>query len=134
MLVKQKAHQIKNNAAMSEAGFKACVNILEKWQCSAAQIQNILQLSKNAYYRAKKDPASANFSRDQLERMSIILNIHAALRVLFSNPDNVYQFMSMQNNNVFFEGRTPLEIIETGSLISLYQVYQHIDTLRNGGW
>lgn len=134
MLVKEKAVAISNNREMSSAGFKACLNILQKWQCTPTQIQDILQLSKNAYYRAKKDPSATHFSRDQLERMSILLNIHAALRVIFSNPDNVYQFMSMKNKHPFFAGRAPLEIIETGSLIHLYQVYQHIDALRNGGW
>lgn len=41
---------------------------------------------------------------DQLARISLVLNIHASLRTIFDNPDNVYGFPSMNNHNPFFDG------------------------------
>jgi len=38
-------------------------------------------------------------SQDQLTRASYVLNIHAALRTVFENPENLYGFMAMPNNN-----------------------------------
>lgn len=35
------------------------------------------------------------------------LNIHAALRLAFDNPENVYGFPSMENRNEFFNGHAP---------------------------
>jgi hypothetical protein len=69
-----------------------------------------------------------------LERISLVLNIHATLRLVFENPDNAYGFASMPNHNDFFNGRTPLEILSQGSMISLYETYRRIHGLRNTQW
>jgi len=119
---------------MGGTGLKAVFNILDRWGCEREQILNILQISKSAYHKYRADPQSANLSHDQLERLSYLLNIHAALRIVFDNPDNVYGFMSMPNHNPFFNGTTPLEIIAGGNFGALYETYKRIDSLRGGDW
>lgn len=116
------------------AGLKAVLNILDKWQCSPAQIQSILCISKAALYKYRQHPESASLSRDQLERISYVLNIHASLRTLFDNPSNVYGFMSLANDNPYFNGRSPLEVISSGQFADLYETFKRIDTLRGGLW
>ncbi|SON52697.1 MbcA/ParS/Xre antitoxin family protein [Vibrio tapetis] len=120
--------------AMSVAGFRTADNILSIWGCSAQQCQNVMKVSKSSYHKFKATPESANLSDDQLERVSYILNIHQALRIVFSNPSNVSGFMNMKNNNDFFAGRTPLEIINSGTFGDLYEVAKRIDALRGGLW
>jgi len=115
---------------LGAAGFNACFNILQKWQCSTAQMHTILGLTTRQYNRAKRCPISVNFNRDQLERMSLILNIHSVLRTIFTNPKNIYGFIKMDNHNPFFSGQSPLALIEQGSLITLYHVYKHIEVLK----
>jgi hypothetical protein len=73
---------------------------------------------------------SVNLDRDQLTRISFVLNIHAALRVIFDNPDNVYGFMRMANHNEFFNGRSPLEVMSTGDMVAVYEAFRRIDALR----
>lgn len=116
------------------AAFRLGNNILEKWGCSAIEKQAILGMSKSSYQRYKKDNDSANLSSDQLERISYIANIHQSLRMVFSNPDNVYGFMSMKNKNAYFNGESPLSLIKTGSFGALYEVFKRIDAMRNGQW
>ena len=58
--------------------------------------------------------------------------MHSALRIVFSNPENTYGFMSMKNNNAFFNGATPLSIIENGDFGSLHEVAKRVDVLRGG--
>lgn len=112
---------------------RAAMKILDKWGCSAEQQQNILQLSKATFYRYRdKETKKASLSRDQLTRISYLLNMHSALRIVFSNPDNVYGFMAMENNNAFFNGASPLSIIEYGDFGSLYEVAKRVDVLRGG--
>lgn len=118
----------------SGAGLKAVLNILAKWQCGAEQAQAILGMSRSTYFRLAKNPESAKLSQDQLERLSYILNIHQSLRIVFTNPENVYGFVNMPNDNAFFNGKTPLSLIATGSFGTLYEVYKRIDALRSGGW
>jgi uncharacterized protein (DUF2384 family) len=128
-IIANKAPSINNGTA-----FRLGNNILEKWGCGSAEKQSILGLSKSSYYRFLKNNSHATFSNDQLERISYIANIHQALRLIFSNPDNVYGFMKMKNDNPYFNGNTPLSLISTGSFGTLYEVFKRIDAMRNGRW
>lgn len=126
-----------NGSDVQAAGIsalKTVLRILEKWQCSAEQAQAILRLPKATYYRYKKNPESANITGDLLERLSYLLNIHATLRTVFSNPENVYGFMGMPNDNAYFEGRSPVQVLESGSFANLYEVFKRIDALKSAGW
>ena len=113
------------------SGLKAAYNILSLWECSSEQAQCILNLSKTSYNKLKTDPDTVKLNNEQLERISCLLNIHYALRYIFSNPENVRSFMRMKNHNDFFAGRTPLEIIEKGEFIELKEVAKYIDLLRS---
>lgn len=68
-------------------GVKTALAILDKWGASPEQSQGILQLSRATWYKLRKDPAAATLNHDQLERISYLLNIHAALRTIFDNPE-----------------------------------------------
>ncbi len=125
-------HSAGNDIAIT--GLRTVLAILEKWGCSADQAQKILQVSRPAYYKYKKRPEQANLSRDQIERLSYVLNIHASLRTLFENPKNVYGFMSLKNDNPFFNGKSPLEIIGSGQFGALYETFKRVDALRGGLW
>lgn len=115
-------------------GLKAALRILEKWGATPDQVQKILRISRAAYYKYRDIPESASLDSDQLERISYLLNIHAALRTLFENPENVYGFMGMANHNPYFNGRAPLELIATGQLGVLYETFKRVDALRGGLW
>ncbi|WP_460147711.1 antitoxin Xre-like helix-turn-helix domain-containing protein [Pseudomonas sp. S2_A02] len=117
-------------------GLRAAVGILEKWQASSDQACRILRISRSTYSRAKqRDPDwSVSLDSDQMQRISFILNIHATLRLVFDNPENVYGFPAMANENEFFNGRTPLEIMSQGDMISLYETFRRIDVLRGAQW
>lgn len=118
------------------AGLRAAANILEKWQASTEQACRILRISRSTHARAKLRDAtwSVNLDADQMQRVSFILNIHAALRLLFDNPENVYGFPAMANHNEFFNGRAPLEVMAQGDMISLYESFRRIDSLRGAQW
>ncbi|MBA4361294.1 MULTISPECIES: antitoxin Xre-like helix-turn-helix domain-containing protein [Pseudomonas] len=122
--------------AQCVTGLRAAVGILEKWSASSDQACRILRISRSTYTRARqRDPAwSVTLDSDQMQRISFVLNIHAALRLVFDNPDNVYGFPSMANHNEFFNGRSPLEIMAQGDMISLYETFKRIDVLRGAQW
>jgi hypothetical protein len=117
-------------------GLRAAVGILDKWRASSDQACRILRISRSTYTRARqRDPDWAvTLDADQMQRISFVLNIHAALRLVFDNPENVYGFPSMANNNDFFNGRSPLEIMAQGDMISLYETFRRIDVLRGAQW
>lgn len=118
------------------AGLRAALNILDKWKASCEQACRILRISRSTYTRARQRDSewAVGLDSDQLQRISIVLNIHAALRLVFDNPENVYGFPSMKNDNEFFNGRAPLDVMAQGDMISLYETFRRIDTLRGAQW
>lgn len=124
----------KLSQAAAGTGLKSALRILAKWNATADQVQGVLRISKPAYYKYRQAPEAASLTADQIERISYLLNIHASLRIIFENPENVYGFMAMPNDNPYFNGRSPLEIISTGNFGALYETYKRIDALRGGLW
>ncbi|MCL1078618.1 DUF2384 domain-containing protein [Parashewanella spongiae] len=113
----------------SIVGFKAAIKLLSSWDCEEKQIKNILNLDELSFKKFKMSPENALLNNEQLLRVSYLLNIHSALRTVFENPDNVVGFMSMKNNNEFFNGHAPIEILETGKLEDFKNVVDQIDRL-----
>ncbi|GGW82201.1 antitoxin Xre-like helix-turn-helix domain-containing protein [Alteromonas halophila] len=109
------------------------VNVLGKWKATREQMATILGISPASIARAKKKEL-VSLSRDQLERVSYVLNIHAALRTVFDNPENVYGFVHKKNHNPFFNGATPFELMLKGSVANLYEVFKRVDALRGAQW
>ncbi|WP_374439026.1 antitoxin Xre-like helix-turn-helix domain-containing protein [Pseudomonas panipatensis] len=118
------------------AGLRAALNILDKWKASCEQACRVLRISRSTYTRARKADSqwAVGLDADQMQRISLVLNIHAALRLVFDNPENVYGFPAMENRNVFFNGRAPLDIMAQGDMISLYETFRRIDALRGAQW
>lgn len=115
-------------------GLRTAITILTGWKASPSQIQKILGISRHALDQANARNAPAKLDGEQLERISIVLNIHAALRTLFENPANVYEFMARPNGNAFFDGRAPLDVIAEGGMQGLVETHRHIEGLLNGMW
>lgn len=129
-----KQHVLVTPKQMATAGLKAAFGILNKWGCSQEQAMSILRLPKATYYKYLNNPEAARLNDDQVERLSYLVNIHAHLRMLFQNPENQYGFMAMRNDNPFFNGKSPLEVIATGSFAALYETHKRIDALRGSQW
>jgi len=115
-------------------GLRTAVQIMERWNATQDDMARILRVSRSSINRAKSKLEAITLDDDQLDRISYVLNIHAALRTLFDNPENVTGFMTMKNHNEFFNGRTPLEVIVNGGYVGLYETHRRIDALRGGMW
>ncbi|CRN06132.1 hypothetical protein PYEL_19240 [Pseudomonas sp. URMO17WK12:I11] len=112
-------------------GLRAAMRILDGWNATAEQASRILRISTVTRQKVSRDSnASVRLDLDQQQRISLVLNIHASLRTVFANQENVQGFPSLENANDFFEGRSPLEVMAQGDMISLYETYRHIETLQ----
>lgn len=127
---------ISTQKTTSATGLRTAVAILDKWGATGEEGEAILRVSHSTYARAKRKDglAAINLDRDQLTRVSFVLNIHAALRTIFDNPDNLYGFMRMPNDNAFFLGRSPLEVMGNGDIVAVYETFRRIDVLRGSQW
>lgn len=114
-------------------GLRVALRIISAWQATPVQACNILRISASTFRRVSQGvDAGRRLDLDQQQRIGMVLGIHACLRTVFDNPANVQGFPSLANGNPFFEGRSPIEIIANGDMISLYETYKRIEQLQQG--
>lgn len=113
---------------------RTAIRIMQKWGATVEQIQATLRISRSTRNRACSGVEQFKLDTDQMTRISLVLNIHAALRSVFDNPENVYSYPGMPNHNEFFDGDSPLALLSHGELIPLYETYRRIESLKFGGW
>jgi len=117
-----------------KTALKVALNLLNKWNCTEQEKQSILGVGRSTLHKYQADPYSARMTPDLIERISYLLNIHSSLRILFENKENIYGFVRMPNNNYFFNGSTPMDIMSNGLMASLYETNRQLDSLRGGQW
>lgn len=108
-------------------------NILDKWACSQSQQMALLGLtSRSTLNKYRSHPESAKVSKDLLERMSYILNIHKCLRIMFTADESVYNWVQKPNSHPFFAGRSAMDIMCEGKVVDLFQVATRLNAWRGG--
>ncbi len=115
-----------------EERLRTALSILRKWKCTEHQIRNILGRQKNICDKLIIDSGAIEHSKEQNLRVYYLLEIHAALKIVFSNPDNIYDFMNMKNNNAFFNGSRPIALIEKGNFDNLENIYKRVVSMSSG--
>lgn len=113
-------------------GLKVALRIIAGWDATQSQACRILRISPATYRRATRGLAAGQrLDHDQRQRIGWVLGIHASLRKAFSNPENVKGFPGFRNNNPFFAGRSPLDVMAQGDMISLYETFKRIAYLES---
>lgn len=115
-----------------QTAFKVILNIFDKWNCTTEEALTLLGLKRSTWFKYKNAPEQASFSHDLIERISYILNIHAALRVLFSNQESVYQWVRKPNKAPFYNGRSAMDIMMQGRVVDLWAVASRLNAERGG--
>jgi len=124
-----------SDTAQAGAGLRTFSRIVEKWRLPSADAMALLGVdSRSTYYellkRARESKEVKGLSRDQLERLSYLLGIYAAMRVLFPhNEESRNEWVARANSAALFGGRTPIEIMRS-SMIGLYQTFAHLVAAR----
>lgn len=90
---------------------RTAVTVMKRWRASTQEIMSVLRVSRSTRVRAQSNDHPIQLDMDQMTGISMVLNIHAALRTIFDNPENVYSFPSLKNHNEFFDGRSPLQVM-----------------------
>lgn len=117
------------------AAIPVVLNILDKWHCSEDEKRALLgHLPRSTFYRMQKSPESIKVTVDLADRLAYILNIHAGLRLIFSELVSVYGWVRKPNDHVWFRGRSAMDVMKSGRMEDLIDVFRHIDAARGGWW
>ncbi len=105
--------------------------IFARWGVSDVDAAVILGGISPKTYRRWRDKEYGRVNRDLADRMSYILGIHKALRIIFAEPAQGCRWMSQPNAR--FAGRTPLQLLLRGGMEDLQRLRRYLDSVR-GGW
>lgn len=110
---------------------RAVVNLFERWDLTDEQASRLLgDISVRTYQRWKAG-SLGRAGIDLAERMSNLLGIHKALRMLFRDAERGYGWVSRANAD--FDGRSALDVMLDGRITDLMRVRRYLDA-RRGQW
>jgi hypothetical protein len=115
-----------------EAGamFHAALNLFRLWGVTDDQAAVILDLPRRTFARWKSGEVG-RIGRDGKARLSNLMGIHKALRIIFREPTRGYAWI--KTANVAFGGASALDVMLHGELTDLMRVRNYLDAER-GGW
>lgn len=123
---------LRESARASGPALRAFTAIADDWELAPKQRQSVLGLAPSTYYAYLKRAESARLSPDTLERVSYVLGIFKALRILLPRREARLAWLRNANADPEFGGAAPLEVMAAGKVANLYRVRRYLDGQR--GW
>ena len=112
------------------AMFRAALSLFGKWELTDEQAATLLDMPVRTFRRWKAEGAG-RISRDGRARLSNLMGIHKALRIIFTEPQRGYAWM--RTGNSVFAGASALDVMLGGELTDIMRVRRYMDAER-GGW
>ena len=114
----------------ASAMFRAVLNLFGKWELTDEQAATLLDMPVRSYRRWKAEGAG-RVSRDGAARLSNLMGIHKALRIIFSEAQRGYAWIKA--SNAAFGGASALDVMLGGELTDIMRVRRYLDAER-GAW
>lgn len=118
---------------LSAPGLRTFLNVAAEWGLTGEQQRVLLGGIPPSTYHKWKGGSVGTLSYDQLERISLMLGIYKALRLLFADDASGVRWLKAANTDLPFTGGSPLDRMLRGSIDDLYVVRRYLDGWR-GGW
>ncbi|KTD16248.1 antitoxin Xre-like helix-turn-helix domain-containing protein [Legionella jordanis] len=122
---------IQPSASVSnEVAWKALKNLIERFHFSKEEALTLMgNMPASSYYKgiSKHD---GNLTRDEKERISLLLGIYKDLRILFVDSNQAMSWIDRENSLPPFNGLTPRAYLMEGSLLRLAEVRRFLDFWR----
>ena len=112
------------------AMFRAVVNLFRLWDVMDAEAATLLDMPVRTYARWKAD-GPQRLGRDGKARLSNLMGIHKALRIIFREPQRGYDWV--RRLYALFGGKSALDVMLGGDLTDLMRVRRTLDAER-GLW
>jgi Protein of unknown function (DUF2384) len=113
-----------------EAMVRAALNLFGKWTLTTAQACAVLDISASSYERWKQGRIGP-LGADLKARLSNLLGIHAALRLIFTDAERGYTWIKAAN--AAFHSQSALDVMLGGYLTDIMRVRHYLDAQR-GSW
>lgn len=112
------------------AMFRAALNLFRLWEITDEEAAILLDMPLRTYRRWKAGEIGRT-NRDGKARLSNLVGIHKALRLIFREPQRGYAWIKAPNDA--FGGKSALSVMLGGELTDLMRVRRYLDAER-GSW
>jgi hypothetical protein len=125
-----------NRRRLSGPGMRTFLAIADLWNLSEDERLLVLGMpSRSTYYgwvKAAREHADITLPADTLIRISAILGIHKALRILFQTEREGIEWLRGAHQALPFAGQSPIALIVGGTQDGIMAVRRFLDAARGG--
>src|SRR5688500_5552290 len=115
---------------LGSTALTAFFNITAAWGLSAEEERTLLGSPPRSTFFKWKSERAARLSADTIERISYIMGIYKALRILLPTPEAAHAWVKKPNAAHGFAGKPALERMLAGRVIDLADVRRYLDAER----
>jgi len=116
--------------AKVQAAWKALPELAKRFHFTEANMLVLMGDMPRATYRKGVQLHTTRLNRDQLDRVSYLLGIMKALRILYVDSLQAYGWIDRANSLPPFNGMTPRQFLMDGSLRHLSDTRRMLDAWR----
>jgi len=121
---------------MSGPGLRTFNAIADQWKLTEAERMRVLgQPGRSTYFgwlAKARGGIDLTLPVDVLLRISAVLGIHKALKIVFQTDAEANRWLTTSNDGPLFGGQPPLALITAGTQDGLMLVRRHLDAWRGG--
>ncbi|HEX7116667.1 MAG TPA: MbcA/ParS/Xre antitoxin family protein [Steroidobacter sp.] len=115
---------------LGSTALTAFFNITAAWGLTAEEERTLLGSPPRSTFFKWKSERSARLGPDTLERISYIMGIYKALRILLPTKEAAESWVKKPNQAPGFGGRSALERMLGGKVVDLADVRRYLDAER----
>ena len=120
-----------NPSRVATAALQGFFSITEQWGLSAGEQRVLLGApAESTFYKWKAERGAKRLDSGTLERVSYILGIHKALRILLPTERAAFEWVRKPNSAPLFNGSSALDRMLAGRVADLYEVRKYLDVER----
>lgn len=125
-----KQNPLINKDISDEVAWRAIQHLVQKFNFDQEEGRRLMgDMPHSSYYKGLGQH-NVRLSRDQKERISYLLGIYKALRILFTDSQQAMTWINRSNALAPFNGLTPRNYMLEGSLVRLAEVRRFLDFWR----
>lgn len=129
MMIPRTSTQV-TQAVSDPVAWKALKNLVERFQFSRDEALTLMgDMPSSSYYKGI-NKFDGKLTKDEKERISLLLGIYKALRILFVDSEQALTWINRSNKLPPFNGITPRNYLMDGSLLRLAEVRRFLDFWR----
>ena len=115
---------------LGSTALTAFFNITQHWGLSAEEERTLLGAPPRSTFFKWKSERAAKLSADTVERISYVMGIYKALRILLPTAEAAHAWIKKPNAAYGFAGKSALERMLGGRVVDLADVRRYLDAER----